>query len=100
MTIYQWLCIFSVPTVLLAVCRYLYMQITGVRMGVKALLRAQMISDYNKWTEREYAPIYAKQNFENLWEQYHALKGPNGVMDDLHNKFIALPTEPQVKERG
>lgn len=100
MTIYQWLCIFSVPTVLLAVCRYLYMQITGVRMGVKALLRAQMISDYNKWTEREYAPIYAKQNFENLWEQYHALKGPNGVMDDLHTKFIALPTEPQVKERG
>lgn len=100
MTIYQWLCVFSVPTLLLMVFRYLYMQIKGVRMGVKALLRAQMISDYNKWTEREYAPIYAKQNFENLWEQYHALKGPNGVMDDLHTKFITLPTEPQTKERG
>lgn len=93
MTLYQWLCLFSVPALMLAGGRYLLNQITGVRMGVKALLRAQMISDYNKWKEREYAPIYAKQNFENLWEQYHALKGPNGVMDGLHNEFMALPTE-------
>ena len=63
-------------------------------MGVQALLRAQMISEYNKWTERGYAPIYARQNFENCWTHYHAL-GANGVMDDIHNKFMALPTEPK-----
>lgn len=93
MTLYQWLCLLSVPALLLACVKYLLNQIKGVRMGVKALLRAQMISDYNKWSERGYAPIYAKQNFENLWEQYHAIKGPNGVMDDLHVRFMALPTE-------
>ena len=98
MTIYQWLCLFSVPALMLAGGKYILNQIQGVRMGVKALLRAQMISDYNKWTDRGYAPIYAKQNFENLWEQYHALKGPNGVMDDLHNRFMALSTErPETK---
>ena len=53
-----------------------------------------MIHDYNKWTERGYAPIYARQNFENCWEQYHSL-GANGVMDDIHRKFLKLPTEPK-----
>lgn len=98
MTLYQWLCLLGIPALLAAVVKYLLSQIKGVRMGVKALLRAQMISDYNKWSERGYAPIYAKQNFENLWEQYHALKGPNGVMDGLHTAFMSLPVEASVKK--
>ena len=52
-----------------------------------------MISDYNKWEDRGFAPIYARQNFENCWKQYHSL-GVNGVMDDLHNKFLELPVSP------
>lgn len=65
----------------------------AVKIGIQALLRSQMIADYNKWTDRGYAPIYARDNFENCWKQYHAL-GVNGVMDDLHEKFLELPTEP------
>ena len=98
MNLYQWLCLLSVPALLLAGLNYLLNQIKGVRMGVKALLRANMISEYETWHERGFAPLYAKQNFENLWVQYHAIKGPNGVMDDLHTKFLALPTERH--ERG
>lgn len=94
MTIYQWLCMLSVPALLAAVFKYVLSQIKGVRLGVQALLRAQMISDYNKWEEKGYAPIYARQNFENCWVQYHSL-GANGVMDDLHAKFLELPTEPK-----
>lgn len=92
MNIYQWLCVFSVPTLIFAIVKFLLNQIKGVRLGVQALLRAQMIEDYNKWEEKGYAPIYARQNFENCWKQYHAL-GANGVMDDLHKKFLELPTE-------
>ena len=92
MTLYQWLCLLSVPALLLAGLKYSLNQVKGVRMGVKALLRANMITEYESWHERGYAPLYAKQNFENLWVQYHAIKGPNGVMDDLHTKFLALPT--------
>lgn len=98
MNLYQWLCLLSVPALLLAGLKYLLNQIKGVRMGVKALLRANMISENETWHERGFAPIYAKQNFENLWVQYHAIKGPNGVMDDLHTKFLELPTERH--ERG
>lgn len=91
---YQWLCVLGVPAFLAAVFKYILSQIKGVRLGVQALLRAQMISDYNKWEEKGYAPIYARQNFENCWVQYHSL-GANGVMDDLHAKFLELPTEPK-----
>lgn len=94
MTLYQWLCLFSVPALMLAGGKYILNQIKGVKLGVQALLRAQMIDDYNKWEERGYAPIYARQNFENCWTQYHSL-GANGVMDDLHAKFLQLPTEPK-----
>lgn len=93
MTVYQWLCVLSVPAALVAVVKHLTAQIKGIRLGVQALLRAQMIADYNKWEDRSYAPIYARQNFENCWQQYHNL-GANGVMDDLHTKFLQLPTEP------
>ena len=65
----------------------------AVKAGMQAMLRAQMISEYNKWSDKGYAPIYARENFENCWAQYHNL-GANGVMDDIHIKFLALPTEP------
>ena len=97
LTLYQWLCLLGIPALLAGGAKYILAQIKGLRLGVKALLRAQMIDDYNRWTDRGYAPIYAKQNFENCWEQYHNL-GANGVMDDIHKKFLALPTEPPEDE--
>ena len=99
MTLYQWLCLFSVPTILVAVFKILVSQIKAIKRGLQALLRAQLIEDYNKWSEKGYAPIYARQNFENCWFQYHAL-GANGVMDDIHAKFLELPTEAPHEEKA
>ena len=93
-TIYQWLCLFSVPAVIAAVFKILFAQIKAVKRGLQALLRAQLVADYNKWEEKGYAPIYARENFENCWMQYHAL-GANGVMDDIHDRFLRLPTEQE-----
>ena len=100
MTVYQWLCLLGVPALIAGGFKYLYSSLKkntadteAVKIGIQALLRSQMIADYNKWTDRGYAPIYARDNFENCWKQYHAL-GMNGVMDDLHEKFLELPTEP------
>ena len=97
MTVYQWLCLFSVPSILLAIFTHLFTQIRAVKRGLQALLRAQLINDYNKWHDKGYAPIYARQNFENCWRQYHAL-GANGVMDNIHELFFDLPTEPPEAE--
>ena len=76
MTIYQVLCLIGVPTLILAVFKYLWSQIKhntedskALKAGIQALLRAQMISDFNKYSEKGYAPIYARDNFENCWKQ-------------------------------
>ena len=99
MTVYQWLCLFSVPALILMIVKYMLNKIKqnrkdteAVKLGLQALLRSQMISDYNKYSEKGFAPVYARDNFENCWKQYHSL-GANGVMDDLHEKFLDLPTE-------
>lgn len=99
MTIYHWLCLFSVPAILAAVFKLLFSRIAAMQRGLQALLRAQLVADYNKWSERGYAPIYARQNFENCWKQYHAL-GANGVMDDIRAKFLDLPTEAAYLEKA
>lgn len=103
MTVYQWLCLFSVPALILMIVKYVLNQIKqnrkdteAVKLGLQALLRSQMISDYNKYSEKGFAPVYARDNFENCWKQYHSL-GANGVMDDLHEKFLDLPTEAPNK---
>ena len=97
MTIYQWLCLFSVPAILAAVFKILFTQIKAIKLGLQALLRAQLITEWNKWSEKGYAPIYARENFENCWVQYHAL-GVNGVMDNIHTRFFELPIEPPEDE--
>lgn len=62
----------------------------ALRLGLQALLRAQMINDYNRWSDKGCAPICARENFENRWQQYHSL-GANRVMDDINEKFMDLP---------
>lgn len=64
----------------------------AVKLGIQALLRAQMISEWNRWSDKGYAPIYARENFENCYKQYEAL-GANGVINDLRKKFLELPLE-------
>ena len=94
MTVYNWLSLLGVPALLVVIVKLIFNSIRGVRLGVQALLRAQMIDDFNRYSEKGFAPIYARENFENCYQQYHRL-GANGVMDDLHDKFLALPTAVQ-----
>lgn len=101
MTVYQWLCLLGVPTIIICLFKYLTFLIkknkydtNALKLGIQALLRSQMIADYNKYNEKGFAPMYARENFENCWRQYHSL-GANGVMDDLHEKFLALPVREE-----
>lgn len=65
----------------------------AVKAGVQALLRDRMIQAYNHYyVDKGYMPIYAKESFENVYNAYHDL-GKNGVMDDIDEKVMSLPTE-------
>lgn len=86
----NWGWIASFLGILIPVFTYLWKRMKALERGIQALLRAQMISDWNHYSEKGYAPIYAKENFENCWMQYEAL-GKNGVMSGIHKDFMGLP---------
>ena len=101
MTLYQVLALLGVGGLFTGLWKYSFnfMKETrkenqAQRLGIQALLRAQMISEFNHWSDKGYCPIWARQNFENLWVQYEVL-GENGVMSDIHKKFLDLP----IKEK-
>ena len=77
---------------------YIFYQVSAMRKGIRALLRADLIRLYNKYhDELGYCPLYVKQSLEDEYQQYHALKG-NGVGTNMYNALMALPTEPPHKE--
>lgn len=90
-----WLCAAVVPVV-----GYLYAQVRASRAGIRALLRAEIIRVYNKYhDDKEYCPIYVKQAIEDIYRQYHAMKG-NGVGTHLYKEIMNLPTEPPERGEG
>ena len=103
-TLSQILSIIGIPSIF-TIFGWLYKRIKEndkqtecVKLGIQALLRSEMIDTYNRWADRGYAPIYARENFENCYNQYHTL-GANGVMDDIHDKFMSLPTEKHTNKK-
>lgn len=108
MTAFQILSLLGVGSILSAIAvgfwrymRKVFMKtaknMEALMKGVQAVLRAQMIRDYNYYKDKGYAPIYAKDNFQNCWDQYEAL-GANGVMSRIYEEFMALPTGPSDEE--
>lgn len=88
--------VLGIPSVMFMLYGYLFKRIKqssteseATKRGIQALLRAIMISEYNKAKDRGFAPIYAKDSFENMWQNYHSL-GANGVMDNIHEAYMQM----------
>jgi hypothetical protein len=92
----NWGWMLSFGTFMAAVIGYVFVRMRALSLGIQALLRAQMINDYNHYVKKGWAPLYARENFENCWIQYERL-GKNGVMKDIREKFLALPTDPPAR---
>lgn len=87
----NWGWMLSFLTVLGGMVVYVVTRMAALEKGVQALLRAQMIQYYNHYRAKGFAPLYARESFENLWVQYEKL-GKNGVMADIRTKFLSLKT--------
>lgn len=104
MTQYQILCLFGIPSLIALITSTVMAKLSSTRKrmvalekGVQALLRDRLYNMYDKYMDKGYAPIWAKENFENLYLQYHSL-GKNGVMDEKREKFLDLPDKPLSEE--
>ncbi len=70
----------------------------AVADGVQCLLRESIVSNYNKYQERDFCPIYAKESIKKAYKAYHALDG-NDVATQLYHTLLKMPEEPEEKEK-
>ena len=75
----------------------MFIKLKAIKNGIQCLLRAEIIRCHDKYMERAYCPIYAKEALTRAYKAYHALKG-NDVATELYEELIHLPTEPPTKE--
>ena len=106
MTTYQILSLLGLVSLVTSFITYLITggfkvkkKVKALCLGVQAMLRSRMIEMYNRYSEKGWAPIYVKDDFNNCWVQYEGL-GVNGVMSDIHKRFMALPTSPKKEENS
>ncbi|MCD7958629.1 MAG: hypothetical protein LUF89_03715 [Ruminococcus sp.] len=60
--------------------------------GLQCLLRSEIIRAHDKYMERGFCPIYARETLAKAYEAYHALGG-NGTITVLYHQVTELPTE-------
>ena len=71
----------------------------AIELGLQALLRAEIIRQFEKYHERQYCPLYAKEALKREYDSYHALGG-NDIATELYNTTMSLPKDPpEEKDR-
>lgn len=60
--------------------------------AVQCLLRDRIIHNHDKYMERGFCPIYAKESIKRMYKPYHALGG-NDVATRLYEEIMELPSE-------
>ena len=71
--------------------------VEALRIGVLALLRDSIIVTYNKYHDKGYTPIWARESVKKVYEAYEGLGG-NDVAHDLYKKMLSWDTDPDGKE--
>jgi hypothetical protein len=69
---------------------YMLKQYIGLKNGMKALLRNEIVRIYELYTKLSYCPSYMKENIKEMYDNYHKLGG-NGMITIMVNKLYDLP---------
>ena len=67
----------------------------AISNGVQALLRESIVTAYNKYSDRGFMPIYAKESIKKCYKAYHDLGG-NDVASELYQKMLKMKEEKDV----
>lgn len=76
----------------------IFERIKVLELASQAILRDRLYSEYNRLIDRGYATYDEKENFENMYKNYHSL-GSNGVMDHIREEVTELPTKQRSRVR-
>ncbi len=78
---------------------YVFKQYIGLKQGMQALLRNEIVRIYDTHMKLGYCSSFMKENVKDMYESYHMLKG-NGLVTSMVNQLYDLPTEPRKGEQG
>lgn len=66
----------------------------AIAAGVQSLLREAIVDNYNKYSDRGFCPIYAKESIKRVYTAYSNLGG-NDVAHELYQKILKMPEEKE-----
>jgi len=64
----------------------------AIAEGVQSLLRESIVANYNRYSDKGFCPIYAKESIKKVYKAYHGLGG-NDVATELYTKVLKMPEE-------
>lgn len=70
----------------------------AIAEGVQSLLRENIVSNYNRYSDRGYCPIYAKESIKKVYHAYRDLGG-NDVATGLYKKLLEMPEEKKGDDK-
>lgn len=76
---------------------FMIKQYVGIKMGMKSLLKNEIIRTYETYIKLGYCPSFIKENIKEIYESYHKLKG-NGMGTSMVNELYKLPNEPKERK--
>ena len=68
----------------------------AIAEGVQSLLRESIVTNYNRYTDKGFCPIYAKESIKKVYKAYHDLGG-NDVATECYKRLLEMPTEKKEK---
>lgn len=71
----------------------------NMAMGTQCLLRAEIIRSHEKYIDRGYCPVYAKEALTKEYQAYHNLGG-NDVATALYEQLMVLPNDERRNEHA
>ncbi|MER1994587.1 MAG: hypothetical protein ABS897_11170, partial [Eubacteriales bacterium] len=78
MTLYQWLTILGIPSLVAGLFGFIRVQMSqnrAINLAVRAMLRDRLLQGYKHYISQGYADLDDRSNMENVYTQYKALKG-------------------------
>lgn len=82
----------AVVTGMLTYIGVIKQSIKALKGGLLSLLRAEIIRSHDKYTQKGFCPLYAKEALEKAYNAYSALGG-NGAMKQVYEETMALPID-------
>jgi len=76
---------------------YVFNQYIGLRNGMRALLKNEIIRVYETYIKLGYCPSFIKESIKDIYESYHKIKG-NGMCTSMVNEIYKLPNEEKEKK--